>query len=124
LGIIRTVILTEIGTAIGIVAMILVEGEMAFLILPILGIFLNGTSSVLQGTIGDLVESDRQSRAFGLFFTVSAACGIAAPLTFGFMGDVVGIQATMFVISGIVFLTLPLCLVLGPILRAAASPAE
>jgi FSR family fosmidomycin resistance protein-like MFS transporter len=124
LGIIRTVVLTEIGTALGIVAMIFVEGEMAFFILPILGVALNGTSSVLQGTIGDLVESERQSRAFGLFFTVSAACGIAAPLTFGFMSDIVGVQSTMYVIAGIVFLTLPFCLVLGPILRSAASPAE
>ena len=124
LGIIRTVILTEIGTAIGIVVMIFVEGDAAFFVLPILGIALNGTSSVLQGTIGDLVDSERQSRAFGLFFTVSAACGIAAPLAFGLLGDMVGIPTTMYVMAGIVFLTLPLCLVLGPILRAAASPAE
>lgn len=124
LGIIRTVVITEIGTAVGIVAMIFMEGEMAFFVLPVLGIFLNGTSSVLQGTIGDLVDDNRQSRAFGLFYTISAACGIAAPLTFGLMSDIVGIASTMYVIAGIVFLTLPLCLILGPKLRTASSPAE
>ncbi len=124
IGIIRTVILTEIGTAIGIVAMIFVEGTTAFLVLPLLGVALNGTSSVLQGTIGDLVDGERQSRVFGLFFTISAACGIVAPLAFGQLGDLIGITDTMYVIAVIVFLTLPLCFVLQPILRAATHPAE
>ncbi|MEC7301554.1 MAG: MFS transporter [Pseudomonadota bacterium] len=123
-GIIRTVIITEIGTAIGIVVMIFVEGDMALFILPLLGTVLNGTSSVLQGTIGDLVDQERQSRAFGLFFAISAACGIAAPLGFGLLADAISIPTTMFVIAGIPLLTFPLCLVLSPILRAAASPAE
>ena len=123
-GIIRTVIITEVGTAIGIVVMIFVEGDMAFFVLPLLGVVLNGTSSVLQGTIGDLVDQERQSRAFGLFFAISAACGIAAPLGFGLLADAISIPATMFVISAMLLLVFPLCLVLSPILRAAATPAE
>ena len=64
IGIIRTVVLTEIGTAVGIIAMIMAEGMTSFFILPLLGIALNGTSPVLQGTVGDLVDHKRQSRAF------------------------------------------------------------
>ena len=104
--------------------MIFVEGDMAFFVLPLLGVVLNGTSSVLQGTIGDLVDQERQSRAFGLFFAISAACGIAAPLGFGLLADAISIPATMFVISAMLLLVFPLCLVLSPILRAAATPAE
>ena len=124
IGIIRTVVLTEIGTATGILAMILAEGMAAFFVLPLLGIALNGTSPVLQGTVGDLVDRERQSRAFGLFFTISASCGIAAPLGFGILSDLVSVSVTMFVITGLVFLTLPLCLVLRPILQTTTAAAE
>ena len=124
IGIIRTVVLTEIGTAAGILAMILAEGMAAFFVLPLLGIALNGTSPVLQGTVGDLVDRQRQSRAFGLFFTISASCGIAAPLGFGILSDLVSVSVTMFVITGLVFLTLPLCLVLRPILQTTIAAAE
>lgn len=124
LGVIRTVIFTELGTAAGIVALVFADADIAFFILPLLGVALNGTSPVLQGTIGDLVDGERQSRAFGLFFSISAGCGMLAPIGFGFLGDFADIPTTMFVISGIVFLVLPLCLILGPILQASADPAE
>ncbi len=67
IGVIRTVIITEVATAVGILLVVVLPNFAAFALLPLLGIALNGTSSVLYGTIGDLVESDRQSRAFGLF---------------------------------------------------------
>ena len=39
-------------------------------ILPFLGVALNGTSSVLYGTVADFVNPSRVPRAFGLFYTV------------------------------------------------------
>ena len=77
-GILRTVIITEIGTAIGIVVMILSRAIWPF-ILPLLGIVLNGTSSVLQA-IGDLVDQERQSRAFGLFLRLARLVASQRPL--------------------------------------------
>ena len=124
IGIIRTVVLTELGTAAGIVAIAFVDGMAAFFLLPLLGIVLNGTSPVLQGTVGDLVERERQSRAFGLFFTISASCGIAAPLGFGVLSDLISVSSTMYVIAGLVFLTLPLCLILRPVLMSTTATAE
>lgn len=124
IGIIRTVVLTELGTVAGIIAIVLLDGMAAFFVLPLLGIVLNGTSPVLQGTVGDLVERERQSRAFGLFFSISASCGIAAPLGFGVLSDLISVSATMYVIAGLVFLTLPLCLILRPVLISTAAAAE
>src|SRR3546814_10712777 len=65
-GIIRTVILTEAATGGGILLTLLLPDLAVYALLPFIGVALNGTSSVLYGTIGDLVESDRQPRAFGL----------------------------------------------------------
>ena len=51
IGVLRTVLLTEGGTAIGIFAILLLPLAAALMLLPLLGVMLNGTSSVLYGTV-------------------------------------------------------------------------
>ena len=118
-GVIRTVVLTEIATGFGILLTLVLPNLAAFFILPLIGVALNGTSSVLYGTIGDLVDANRQARAFGLFYTLGSTCGILAPLGAGLLADFVGIQATIAVIGCGIFLTIPLCLILRPSVGAA-----
>lgn len=120
IGVIRTVIVTELGTGIGILMILWLPNMAAFYLLPFIGVALNGTSSVLYGTIGDLVDENRQQRAFGLFYTLGSVCGILAPLGYGLLGDVFDIPTTMAVIGCVIFLTIPLCLVL----RASVNPGE
>jgi MFS family permease len=123
IGVIRTVVITEVATAIGIVLVLVLPNIAAFILLPFLGIALNGTSSVLYGTIGDLVESDRQSRAFGLFYTLTSVCGVAAPLAYGMLGDLVGIETALGVAACLVLLTLPFTLALRPVVGRRATAA-
>ena len=118
-GIIRTVVITEIATGCGILATLALPSLAAFVLLPLIGIALNGTSSVLYATIGDLVDKDRLPRAFGLFYTLGSACGIAAPLGYGALGDHVGIENAIAVVGIAVFLTLPLCLMLRSVVNIA-----
>ncbi|MGE4110807.1 MAG: MFS transporter [Burkholderiales bacterium] len=118
LGIIRTIIITEIATGIGILLVAAAPGAAAVLLLPLLGVVLQGTSSVLYATIGDLVAPEKLPRAFGLFYTLGSICGIAAPLGFGLAGDLFGVQAAIAVMGIAVLLTLPLCAVLRPTIGA------
>ncbi len=123
IGVIRTVVITEVATAVGILLVLVLPNIAAFAILPLLGVALNGTSSVLYGTIGDLVESDRQSRAFGLFYTVGSVCGVAAPLAYGMLGDWIGIEITVAIAACLVLLTLPFTLALRPVVGWRATAA-
>lgn len=113
-GIIRTIVITELATGAGILATLALPGIAAFLLLPLIGVVLQGTSSVLYATIGDLVDKERLPRAFGLFYTLGSICGIAAPLGYGLLGDAAGVETAIAVIGVAVLLTLPLCLVLRP----------
>lgn len=119
IGIIRTVVITEIATGCGILATLALPNLAAFVLLPLIGIALNGTSSVLYATIGDLVAKERLSRAFGLFYTLGSACGIAAPLGYGLLGDRVGIETAIALVGLVAFLTVPLALVLRPAVQAS-----
>jgi len=119
-GVIRTIVITEVATGAGILATLALPGMATFFLLPLVGVALQGTSSVIYGTIGDLVESDKLPRAFAVVYTVGAVCGIIAPLGYGLLGDVIGIEKTIAIAGVIVLLTLPLALVLR---AAIARPA-
>jgi len=113
-GIVRSIAITELATGSGILATLALPGIAAFVLLPLIGIVLQGTSSVLYATIGDLVDKERLPRAFGLFYTLGSLCGIAAPLGYGLLGDLAGVENAIATIGIAVLLTLPLCLALRP----------
>jgi MFS family permease len=118
-GIVRTVALTEIATGIGILLTVVLPDIAAYLLLPLIGVAVNGTSSVLYATIGDLVDPERLPRVFGLFYTINSVCGLIVPLAFGVLGDALGVTTSITLIGVLAFLTLPLCLMLRPALRTA-----
>jgi len=118
-GILRTTILTEIATAAGIVALLPLSLDAAMLLLPLLGIALNGTSSVTYGTVPELVSGARRARAFGVFYTLTIGAGAISPALYGLLGDAVGVPRTCGVIAAVVLLVLPLTLGLRPALRAS-----
>ena len=117
-GVLRTTILTELATAAGIVALLPLSLDASMLLLPLLGVALNGTSSVLYGTVPELVSGARRARAFGVFYTLTIGAGAISPALYGLLGDAVGVSYTFDVIAAVVLLVLPLTLALRPALRA------
>jgi len=113
-GVARMIVLTEIATGCGILATLALPGAASFLLLPLIGVVLNGTSSVLYGTVGDYVEQHRLPRAFGLMYTLGSLCGIAAPLGYGLLGDLHGVETSIAVIGIAIFLTVPIAALLKP----------
>lgn len=118
IGTVATVWLTETTTAVGIVAILPMSLEGAMVLLPIVGIALNGTSSVLYGSVPDLVAPSKRQRAFGIFYTGTIGAGAVSPALYGLLGDAIGVTSTLVVIAAIVLVTLPITLVLRPALPA------
>jgi MFS family permease len=116
IGTIATVWLTEGLTAILIVALLPLSLEAAMVLLPIIGVALNGTSSVLYGSVPSLVPPERRARAFSVFYTGTIGSGAVAPAIYGVVGDALGVSTALTVVAAIVLLTLPLSLVLKPVL--------
>jgi MFS family permease len=120
-GIIRTVVLTEAATSVGIIAILAAPLPVAMLLLVPLGVALNGTSSVLYATVADLVTAERRSRGYGLYYTLTIAASAAGPTLYGLVGDAVGAGTTLSLIAVVVLTTIPLCLLLR---TAVAAPAR
>jgi MFS transporter, FSR family, fosmidomycin resistance protein len=89
-GTLRTVLLTEGGTAVCILAVLALPLAPAFVLLPLLGLMLNGTSSVLYGTVPEIAPPHRAERAFALFYTGTIGSGAISPVLYGFLGDALG----------------------------------
>jgi len=94
--------------------------EPALVLLPLLGIALNGTSSVLYGSVPELVASSKRQRAFGIFYTGTIGAGAVSPAIYGLLGDTVGVPSALITIAAVVLLTLPLTWMLRPALQKAA----
>jgi MFS family permease len=122
IGVLRTVLLTEGATALGIAALLPLALVPGLALLPLIGIALNGTSSVLYGSVPEFAKAGASARAFGIFYTATIGASACAPLLFGLVGDVVGVPTTMLIIAAAVLATLPLAFGLSFMERAPATP--
>ena len=114
LGTISTVCVTEGFTALGILALLPLSLWSCLALLPLIGFALNGTSSVLYGSVPDLAPAEKRQRAFGIFYTGTIGSGAVAPALYGLIGDQLGVGATIALIAAVVLLTVPLALLLRP----------
>ncbi len=122
IGAVATVWLTETVTAGAIIALLPLPLEAALFLLPVVGVALNGTSSVLYGSVPDLVPPERRQRAFGIFYTGTIGAGAVSPALYGLLGDAVGVPTALVVVAAAVLLTLPITLALRPALVNARAP--
>jgi len=121
IGTVATVWLTEIVTALGILALLPLPLHAALVLLPLVGVALNGTSSVLYGSVPDLVEPAQRTRAFGIFYTGTVGAGAIAPAIYGVLGDSIGIPAALTAVALLVLVNLPLTAWLRPALAEATA---
>jgi MFS transporter, FSR family, fosmidomycin resistance protein len=117
-GVLRTVLLTEGGTAACILGVLVLPLLPVFLLLPLLGVMLNGTSSVLYGTVPELAPPDHAERAFALFYTGTIGSGAVAPVLFGLLGDAFGPNIATIATAATALMIFPLALALAPHLPA------
>ena len=120
IGVIATVCLTEGLTAFGILALLQLPIELAMLALPVIGDALNGTSSVLYGSVPLLVQPEKRTRAFSVFYTGTIGAGAIAPAAYGLLGDAVNVPVAMMAVAGVCLLTVPIAMALRSTLPVSA----
>lgn len=119
IGVLLTVLTTETGTAAAIFAVLALPLVPTLALLPLLGVMLNGTSSVLYGTVPELAAPGREARAFALFYTGTIGSGALSPVLYGVVGDFAGPGWGTASAAGVALLVCPLALLLAPRLRAS-----
>lgn len=117
LGILRTVILTKVSTTIGIFLVLVLPLTPAMILLPMLGLMLNGTSSVIYATVPELAPHKNTEHAFAVFYTGAIGSGAVAPVLYGFLADGFGPGAATIAAAVTAALTCPMAAALSPYLK-------
>jgi len=117
LGVIGAVVATETATALLIVATLFTPLMPTLVLLPVLGVVLNGTSSVLYATVPELAPAGDTGRAFALFYTGVIGSGGLAPIAYGAIADHSSRTLGVLAAAATAALIVPLALQLGPSLR-------
>jgi FSR family fosmidomycin resistance protein-like MFS transporter len=121
-GILATVIATEVGTAAAILALLVLPLVPGLALLPVLGVMLNGTSSVLYGTVPELAPAQRIEHAFAVFYSCTLGSSALAPVLYGWLGDAVGPHWSVAAAATTALAVVPLVIQLSPRL-APSRPA-
>jgi MFS transporter, FSR family, fosmidomycin resistance protein len=107
-GIIPMVIGTEALTAAGILSLTLFPAPVIWILLPLVGVVLNGTSSVLYATVAEIIPPTSRSRGYGLYYAITLGSGAISPMVCGLLTDLLGLPVTIMGTALLVLLTLPL----------------
>lgn len=121
LGFRRSLAIVECLTAAGIIGILISPTLIAYVLLPVVGLVLQGSSSITYATVSELVRSERRSRGFAAIYTIASAASIVGPIAFGVIGDRFGLAPAMLTMAVVVLLPLPLSALLRP--RMAGSYA-
>jgi MFS transporter, FSR family, fosmidomycin resistance protein len=118
LGVVMSVMLTELATTLLILALLPLSLPAALILLPVVGLMLNGTSSVLYGTVPEFVRPEKRTHAFAVFYTGGSVAGATGPFLFGLLGDAIGLNITLTLVACVALITLPMVWALRSTFRA------
>jgi MFS family permease len=121
IGVVASVILTEVATTVLILVLVPLSLPAALVLLPLVGLVLNGTSSVLYGTVPEFVSPERRTHAFAIFYTGGSVAGATGPILSGLLGDAVGLPVALSVVSCIALTTVPMVWALRSAFRSEPS---
>jgi MFS transporter, FSR family, fosmidomycin resistance protein len=123
LGVVPSVVLTEVATTALILGLLPLALTRSLALLPLVGLMLNGTSSVLYGTIPEFVKPARRTHAFAVFYTGGSIAGAASPFLFGVLGDAIGLSPALACVSAVALLTVPMVWALRPAFHSTPAPS-
>jgi MFS transporter, FSR family, fosmidomycin resistance protein len=122
LGTVATIVLAQALTAAGIFAVLALPLAAALALLPVVGVALNGVTTVIYGSVPSYAPPERRTHALSVFYTVTIGSGALAPPLSGLLGDLVGIPTAVITIALLTLATIPLAFGLagGPSAQRAA----
>ena len=123
LGVVACVMVTEAVTALLISATLVTPLVPTLILLPVLGTVLNGTSSVLYGTVPELSDGDT-GRAFAVFYTSVIGSGGVAPILYGTIADLSNQTVGLLVTAATAAAIIPLVLALRPYLSRTTQTKD
>ena len=108
MGMVGVIALAQALTAAGMLAVLPLPLGTAMVVLPVLGIALNGVTTVIYGSVPGYAPPERRAHALSVFYTLSIGAAAMAPPLSGLLGDLLGIRTAVLVVAILTLGTIPL----------------
>ncbi len=76
------------------------------ILLPLIGIAIQGSTTVTYGALADFIHRDRQSRGYAIIYTLSSLSAVVGPVVFGGLADLYGVDLSLLMLAVLTSLTL------------------
>ena len=103
---------TKFITAVLLVYTLFVPSALLIPLMFVLGVGLNGTSSVLYSLVSLFIPSKNRSVGYGYYYTITESGGTLAPILFGIVADIFNIRKTIMLMGLSTLVILPASLIL------------
>ena len=104
----KVIMVSEFLTALLLSLLIYVSAPYYFVPLAlILGVTLNGSSTVLYSLVASFFEWENRTRGYALFYTIYLLSGAIGPILYGLLGDALGLYAIFISVSIATLFTIP-----------------
>ncbi len=113
IGVVATIVVAQSLTAAGMLALLLLPLDFALMLLPLLGIALNGVTTVIYGSVPSYAAPERRTHALSVFYTLTIGAAALSPPLSGLVADLIGISNAIIVVSLLTLATVPLAVMLG-----------
>ena len=90
----KTFLLLQVMTIGGLLLLPAIPVLITLLFLPLLGLAIQGTSTVTYGAVSEFIDREYQARGYALMYTLSSITAVAGPFLFGFIADGFGLDVS------------------------------
>jgi MFS family permease len=115
-----TIAICQTLTAVGIVVVLLLPVQLTLLILPFVGLVLNGVTTVIYGSVPNYATPERRTHLLSVFYTITIGAAAVSPPVAGFLSDLIGIPGTVMIVSTLTLATIPCAFLLKDLRRTAS----
>lgn len=96
----------QLLTLAGLICVMLLPANLLMITLPIIGLFVQGSSTVCYGAVTDCCDATHSARAYSLVYTIASVGSVAGPLTLGVIADQTNLNTLIVVLMIVTLLSL------------------
>ena len=90
----------------GLILLVLLPVLPILILLPLIGIAIQGSTTVTYGALADFIHRDRQSRGYAIIYTLSSLSAVVGPVVFGGLADLYGVDLSLLILAVLTSATL------------------
>ena len=108
----NTFVLLQILTIIGLIVLLTASLNILLFVLPLIGMVVQGSSTITYGSVADFVTREKQSRGYALIYSLANG-SVIGPFIFGFIADLTSLYTSVGLLIILIAFTMLFCSVLS-----------